>query len=97
MRCGCGPLEQAGVPQGDLVRPEHVTAARAECVETPDKCGRRLESAHVRRIRQDADQAIFRQRAGCPAGVAMSGEPGMSGFVMDVIWIEQRHQDVDVQ
>lgn len=97
VRCRHGSLEQPRVPKRDVVIPEDMTAAGAERAETLDDPGRRLMNTAVGRSRKDANETVLRQRAGGPPAGAIGREPPVGGFVMDVVRIEQRHQNIDVQ
>lgn len=61
-----------------------MAAARAELAKVGS--GRFHPFAEsIRRMRDDADEAVLGDRTGCPARIAVRGEPVVRGVVMDVI------------
>src|SRR5437867_10768943 len=89
-------MEERLIAQRYRAVPEHVMTTSAEGAQPVDEVVRPCGSVG-RRPGQNADQAIFRDRARGPAGRADVGKPLVSDFMMDVIRVEERDKDVDVK
>ena len=72
-------------------------AAGLERGQAPGDLLRTLGDGRIRGIRQDAYHAVLGERTRRPARGTMFGEPRMRWFVMDVIRIEERDDDVHVE
>ena len=89
--------EQPGIADGDVVRPEHMTAAGRERSQSPRDPLRTFGDRLICGILQDANYAVLGERTRRPAGGAMFREPLVGGVVMDVVRIEERDDDVHVE
>jgi hypothetical protein len=94
-------VEEPIIPQGHSVGPEvmltaRAVTARAEPTEPIERGGWSWSVWLIARIRDDADETVFGGRARRPAVGSMAGEPVVGQIVMDVVRIEQGHEDVDV-
>src|SRR5579864_2383295 len=90
-------LEELGVPQRDVVRPECVPAAAAEDPEPfEDVCWRR-GCLRVGRMRQHAEEPVLSQRAGRPADAALLCKPAVGRLVVYVLGVEEGDEDVDIE
>ena len=89
--------EDAGVAQGDVIGPEHVVAALPERREAPRDLRGPLGGRGVGGVRQDAHDPVLRQRTRRPTRGAVGAEPDVGRLVMDVVRIEQRDEEVDVE
>ena len=86
-----------GIPQRDVVGPEAVPTGGAETRKSPQHVVGSRGHRRIGRVRQHAGAPGFGNRTRCPIGGARCAEPVMGRRVVDVSWIEQRHQEVDVQ
>ena len=92
-----GKFEAVLVAKGKLVRPESVVSARTEGVEASSDRRGGLMTTGVRNIRQDSDQPVLCDRTGGPPVPPVRREPCVRALVVDVVRVEECHQDVHIQ
>ncbi len=90
-------VEERGVAQRDVIWPELMVRGGTEGLEPTHEIGNAMHNGAVRRVRQDADEAVLSHRTRRQAGVPVIGEPVMGEVVVDVVWVEERDKDVDVK
>jgi len=69
----------------------------AEAGEMIGEGWQRDQSGPLRRIAEDAQEGILRERTCGPGLSLMIGKPVVRGFVMNVVLVEERDEDVDVE
>ncbi len=92
-----GGVKKRGLANRRAVVPEDVMAARAELPEAMDEFDRLRDDRAVGGIREDANESILREGAGGPAAGAMIRQPVVRQLVVNMIGIEQRHEDIHIQ
>jgi hypothetical protein len=97
MARGCSRCKEIGVSEGDVIGPETMPAAAAEGPEVLEQGHHLGRGLRVGRIPQHAEEPVLGQWARGPAASAVFCEPVVSRLVVNVIRIEKRHQDVDVE
>ena len=69
----------------------------AEAGEMVGEGWQREQAGPLRRIAEDAQKGILRERTCGPGLSLMIGKPVVRGFVMNVVLVEERDEDVDVE
>jgi hypothetical protein len=91
------PAKSSGIAYGHRVRPENMSAVRAEGSQARGRILDRRAPAGIGRVGKYAHQRIFSERTRRPSAPAIAPEPGVGRPVMQVLGIEQRHQNVYVE
>jgi hypothetical protein len=87
-------VDTACIQQRNVVRPEFVTGQGSQrCKQLGNgrrsACGVRISS-----VANDAQQAIFGERAGRPSLLPARSKPFVRAVVLNVCWIDERNQDL---
>jgi len=87
----------ACIQQGNIVRPEFVTGQGSQrCEQLGNGC-RSACGVRISGMANDAQQAIFRERASRPSLLPARSKPFVRAVVLNVRWIDQRDQDINVE
>lgn len=89
--------EAAGVEERVVVGPELVAGHGGEAGEERARGLGGTRATGVGRVAEDAENRVFRDGAGGPAGVRVGFEKGLGGHVVGIGRIEQADEHVDVE
>lgn len=92
-----GRLENLVISKRDGGRPERVVIACAEPPQSFYQFRRPSRGGTVGRTRDYSNESIFRDRTRRPAIGAVIGKPVVGELVMNVIGIEERDEQIDVE
>src|SRR5205823_12545581 len=90
-------VERGGRAKREIVPPEMMRAVLAEARQQLDDASSRHVLVDARRVAENAHQAVLGQRAARPPVVGVVLEPVVRDLVMNVAFVKQRDEDVDVQ
>lgn len=85
------------IQQGNIVRPEFITGQGSQrCEQLGNSC-RSAWGVRIPGMAYDAQQAILGERAGRPSLLAARCKPFVRAVVLNVRWIDECDQDIDVE
>ena len=91
-----GAVHDLRVEHADITRPERVVSAAAGSAQQVDSL-RRRNRARVAGLTDDPHEAVFRDRSRRPPRCDFAVEPVTGTTMIDVIAVEQRQKDIDVE
>jgi hypothetical protein len=90
-------IHTACIQQRNIGRPEFVTGQGSQRYEQPGNGCRSACGVRISGMANDAQQAIFGERAGRPGLFPVRRKPFVRAVVLNVRWIDQRDQHIDVE